>query len=109
MLLRTPLHARKTQLFYFQWIPHSLHKTTRGWGGGMFGRSQLAEITKDPPLQARRARYLRPRLDFMMISGQRAKIEVVRAPRGVNSPRTTHHSGRTASTTSRRILLTAFS
>ena len=82
----------------------------RGWGGGhMFGRGKLAEITKDPPLQARRARYLRPRLDFMMISGQRAKIEVVRPPRGVNSPRTTHHSGRTASTISRRILLTAFS
>ena len=46
----------------------------------MFGRGKLAEITKDPPLQARRARYLRPRLDFMMISGQRAKIEVVRPP-----------------------------
>ena len=43
------------------------------------------------------------------ISGQRAKMEVVRPPRGVNSPRTTHHSGRTASTMSRRILLMAFS
>src|SRR6266700_1948087 len=43
------------------------------------------------------------------ISGQRAKMEVVSPPRGVNSPRTTHHSGRTASTTSRKILLTAFS
>ncbi len=43
------------------------------------------------------------------IFGQRAKMEVVRPPRGVNSPRTTHHSGRTASTTSRKILLTAFS
>jgi hypothetical protein len=41
--------------------------------------------------------------------GQRAKTEVVRPPRGVNSPRTTHHSGRTVSTMSRRILLTAFS
>jgi len=43
------------------------------------------------------------------MEGQRAKMEVVRPPRGVNSPRTTHHSGRTAATTSRRILLTAFS
>src|SRR5215831_1312027 len=42
-------------------------------------------------------------------SGQRAKIEVFRPPRGVNSPRTTHHSGWTASTMSRNILLTAFS
>src|SRR6266403_4911213 len=53
--------------------------------------------------------YLRPRLGFMLIFGQRAKMEVVKPPRGVNSPRTTHHSGRTAPTTSRRILLTAFS
>ncbi len=43
------------------------------------------------------------------ILGQRAKTEVVRPPRGVNSPRTTHHSGRTAATISRRILFTAFS
>ena len=41
--------------------------------------------------------------------GQRAKMEVERPPRGVNSPRTTHHSGRMAATRSRRILLTAFS
>src|SRR5439155_18236921 len=77
--------------------------------GHRFGRSQLPEITKSPAAAASRARYLRPRLDFMIISGQRAKMEVVRPPRGVNSPRTTHHSGRTASTMSRRILLTAFS
>src|SRR2546429_6701617 len=32
-----------------------------------------------------------------------------RSPRGVNSPRTTHHSGCTAATTSRRIRFTAFS
>src|SRR5260370_35244384 len=43
------------------------------------------------------------------MEGQRAKTEVVRPPRGVNSPRTTHHSGRTAATMSWRILLTAFS
>ncbi len=43
------------------------------------------------------------------ISGQRAKTEVVKPPRGVNSPRTTHHSGLTAATMSRSILLTAFS
>jgi hypothetical protein len=53
--------------------------------------------------------FLRPRLDFMLISGQRAKMEVVSPPRGVNSPRTTHHSGFTAATMSRRILFTAFS
>ncbi len=53
--------------------------------------------------------HLCARLGFMSIAGQRAKMEVVRPPRGVNSPRTTHHSGRTAATTSRRILLTAFS
>jgi hypothetical protein len=53
--------------------------------------------------------YFRPRLDLPTMPGQRAKTEVVRPPRGVNSPRTTHHSGRTAATMSRRILLTAFS
>src|SRR5579885_3234409 len=41
--------------------------------------------------------------------GQRAKIEVVRPPRGVNSPRTKHHSGWTAATMSRSMRLTAFS
>src|SRR6267378_4313845 len=49
------------------------------------------------------------RLNLVLIAGQRAKIEVVRPPRGVNSPRTTHHSGRTAATISWRILFTAFS
>jgi hypothetical protein len=53
--------------------------------------------------------YLPPRLDLERISGQRAKMEVVKPPRGVNSPRTTHHSGCTAATMSRRILFTAFS
>src|SRR4029077_5970507 len=53
--------------------------------------------------------YLRACLDFERSSGQRAKTEVVRPPRGVNSPRTTHHSGLTAATMSRSILLTAFS
>ena len=43
------------------------------------------------------------------MAGQRAKTEVERPPRGVNSPRTTHHSGSIASTMSRSILLTAFS
>ena len=61
------------------------------------------------PLLGLAGHYLRPRLDFMSIAGQRANTDVVRPPRGVNSPRTTHHSGRTAATTSRRILLTAFS
>ena len=32
--LRTLLHSRKTQLFYFQAIPHSLQKTTGGGGRG---------------------------------------------------------------------------
>jgi hypothetical protein len=48
-------------------------------------------------------------LPYFLFLGQRAKMEVVRPPRGVNSPRTTHHSGLTAATMSRRILLTAFS
>ena len=51
--------------------------------------------------------YLAPL--FARISGQRAKTEVESPPRGVNSPRTTHHSGWMAATMSRRILLTAFS
>src|SRR5580704_425206 len=51
--------------------------------------------------------YLAPLLGRM--EGQRAKTEVERPPRGVNSPRTTHHSGWMAATMSRRILLTAFS
>jgi hypothetical protein len=59
-------------------------------------------------------RRLRPQSYFLRLArrcreGQRAKIEVVRPPRGVNSPRTTHHSGRTAATISWRILFTAFS
>jgi hypothetical protein len=48
-------------------------------------------------------------LPFDRISGQRAKTDVVRPPRGVNSPRMTHHSGLMAATMSRSILLTAFS
>src|SRR6266568_4514285 len=60
----------------------------------------------EPALLGLAGHYLRPRLDFMSIAGQRANTDVVRPPRGVNSPRTTHHSGRTAATTSRRILLT---
>ncbi len=68
-----------------------------------------ALMAEPGPLLGLAGHYLRPRLDFMSIAGQRAKMEVVRPPRGVNSPRTTHHSGRTAATTSRRILLTAFS
>jgi len=51
--------------------------------------------------------YLAPLL--RRIAGQRAKTEVESPPRGVNSPRTTHHSGWMAATMSRRILLTAFS
>src|SRR5437667_10665425 len=31
-LLRTLLHSPRTQLVCFQTIPHSLRKTTRGWG-----------------------------------------------------------------------------
>src|SRR6266576_1283199 len=36
-----------------------------------------------------------PRLDLELVLGQRAKMDVVRPPRGLNSPRTIHHSGRT--------------
>ena len=70
------------------------------------GVMQQETVVQQPYL---RFRLLPPRLDFMLISGQRVKTDVVRPPRGVNSPRTTHHSGFTAATMSRRILLTAFS
>jgi hypothetical protein len=56
---------------------------------------------------ARAASYLR--LERVFTAGQRARTEVERPPRGVNSPRTTHHSGWMAATMSRSILLTAFS
>ena len=61
------------------------------------------------PLRRLRPHYYCLRLTRGCKEGQRAKIEVVRPPRGVNSPRTTHHSGRTAATMSWRILFTAFS
>ena len=41
--------------------------------------------------------------------GQRASTVVVSPPRGVNSPRTVHHTGFVAATMSRSIRLTAFS
>ena len=74
--------------------------------GRLIGREGTGDSGAAPYL---RFRLLLPRLDFMLISGQRVKTDVVRPPRGVNSPRTTHHSGFTAATMSRRILLTAFS
>ena len=39
--LRTLLHSPKTQLFYFQPIPHSLPKNTGSGGGWMSKRSRL--------------------------------------------------------------------
>ena len=68
-------------------------------------------VPHQPSLTLRRLRpqYYCLRLTRACREGQRAKIEVVRPPRGVNSPRTTHHSGRTAATMSWRILFTAFS
>src|SRR5712692_6234933 len=62
-----------------------------------------------PPFLTSLSPYLARRSWRGRMLGQRAKTEVVRPPRGVNSPRTTHHLGRTAATMSRRILFTAFS
>ena len=73
----------------------------------------IAAVTLQPsnapsiPCLVTSLRYLAPLL--ARISGQRAKTEVESPPRGVNSPRTTHHSGWMAATMSHRILLTAFS
>ena len=114
MPLRTLLHLRKTQLLYFLSIPHSLRKTTRGGGGASLKQKLFSFPPRDPYFGTSSLRisplttghYFLPRV---RISGQRAKTEVVRPPRGVNSPRTTHHSGFTAATMSRSILLTAFS
>jgi hypothetical protein len=47
IFLRTLLHSRKSQLFYFQAIPHSLPKTTRG--GGI---PQPVFLTSLPPYSA---------------------------------------------------------
>src|SRR5437879_13731591 len=65
--------------------------------GDSFVRKEQETVVQQPYL---RFRLLPPRLDFMLISGQRVKTDVVRPPRGVNSPRTTHHSGFTAATMS---------
>jgi hypothetical protein len=49
--LRTLLHLRKTQLFSFQELPHSLPKTTRGGGraaSSTFGRSDLPTFRRIP-------------------------------------------------------------
>jgi hypothetical protein len=69
------------------------------------------ELREGPALQCAKfpATESQRRRDFAGRLGQRAKILVFSPPRGVNSPRTTHHSGWMASTMSCRILLTAFS
>ncbi len=64
-------------------------------------------VLSSPPRQTPEGAYFF--LPCGRMEGHRAKTEVVRPPRGVNSPRTTHHSGLTAATMSRSILLTAFS
>src|SRR5258708_39318385 len=64
------------------------------------GQSSAWRLYQKKPRHRRasRLRYFRPALALARISGQRAKTDVVRPPRGVNSPRTTHHSGFTAAT-----------
>jgi len=108
-LLQTLLHSRKTQLFYFQSIPNSFRKTP-GVGGHILQAKRCFPLWSFPAGSRHSSLatvpYFLPRA---RISGHRAKTEVVSPPRGVNSPRTTHHSGLTAATMSRRILLTAFS
>jgi len=55
MLLRTLLHSRKTQLFCFQWIPHSLRKTTRGVGRGSHFCPESARRNHESPAAAGQA------------------------------------------------------
>src|SRR5438876_536376 len=62
-------------------------------------RSGQAEQIQTREYTCQRPIYLRPRLLGLVLArvsmaGQRAKTEVVNPPRGVNSPRTRHHSGR---------------
>jgi hypothetical protein len=45
IFLRTLLHSRKSQLFYFQALPHSLPKITRGGG-----TPRLVFLTSLPPI-----------------------------------------------------------
>src|SRR6266404_8970251 len=62
-------------------------------------------------LHRRTPLYSRPTyfLALPLGRGHRASTVVFSPPRGVNSPRITHHSGRIASTISSSILFTAFS
>src|SRR5438105_14955263 len=55
MLLCTLLHSRKTQLFYFQWIPHSLRETTRGVGRGSHVWPESARGNYERPVAAGQA------------------------------------------------------
>src|SRR6266852_5123636 len=86
---------------------------TKKWGGVHPSRQKHISLRRAsesvPYLVTSLLHYLARRFWRGRMEGQRAKIEVVRPPRGVNSPRTTHHSGRTAATMSWRILFTAFS
>jgi hypothetical protein len=58
ILLRTLLHHAKSYLVYFQKLPHSLSKTTRGGGRSSFlQRSDVPafDVQNDPPVPLRRA------------------------------------------------------
>src|SRR5260370_26830596 len=91
--------------------PQALNDTYKKPGGtsvkpkgvSLSGRFRPDLATRHSPLVIL---YFLPR---GRISGQRAKTEVVRPPRGVNSPRTTHHSGLTAAEMSRSVRWTAVS
>src|SRR6266436_3730182 len=82
--------------------PFAQTKVAKGRAPSLVYAAVIGEVA--PSDRSHHLRLLRGRME-----GQREKMEVERPPRGVNSPRTTHHSGRTAATMSRRILLTAFS
>ena len=103
------LARAKTQLFSFQAIAHSLPQNTRGGGTSFKSKAYLLVALSPDRVVTSLLHYFVRRSWRERIPGQRANTEVVKPPRGVNSPRTTHHSGFTAATMSRSIRLTAFS
>ena len=68
---------------------------TKKWGGTSFKpKAYLSSEALRPLLTSLPLYFLTARRSWRgRMEGQRAKTEVVRPPRGVNSPRTTHHSG----------------
>jgi hypothetical protein len=73
-LLRTFLHSRKTQLFCFQAIPHSLHKTPGACRGYIHqAKCFFLVLIRFTLSTVPRAALFASALGFLLISGQRAK------------------------------------